>query len=201
MMLVMVTVHLHGSLGKAFGGKLRMAVHSPAEAVRAMVSQLDGFGDHVERRLYQVYRGPVGRGRDNDPQELHIQLAGGERDIHFVPRARGSKERGVGKILLGGLLIAASFVIPGSWAILGQGIAGLAGNIGVAMVLGGVSQMLAPGTPDRSDEEQPKSDLFGGALNVTTPNAAIPVIAGTCEVGSVVVSAAIHIEDRAGNES
>ena len=113
-----------------------------------------------------------------------------------MPRIRGRKENGLGKILLGGLLIAASFVIPGSWAILGKSVSVLVGNLGIAMVLGGISQMLAPSLDSNADRDQPKSDLFGSAVNVTTPGVGVPVVIGECEVGSVVISAAVHVEDR-----
>ena len=114
-----------------------------------------------------------------------------------MPRAAGRKDNGLGKVLLGNLLIAASFVVPGSWAILGKSVSVLVGNLGVAMVLGGISQMLAPSLDANADRDQPKSDLFGGAVNVTTPGVGVPVLVGECEVGSVVISAAIHVEDRA----
>jgi predicted phage tail protein len=192
------TIHLHGALGKRFGRELRLAVDSPAEAVRALTTMLSGFDQYVRDRHYQVFRGRKGDGIDLAPQELHVRFADAEVELHIVPRAAGAKRNGLGKILLGGLLIAASFVIPGSWAIAGKAVSGIVAQAGVAMVLGGVSQMLAPQSgADYDSRELPKSAIFGSAVNVATPGVPVPVIVGECEVGSVVVSAAIHVEDRA----
>ena len=192
------TIHLHGALGKRFGREIQLAVDTPAEAVRALCTMLKGFEAHVTDRYYQVFRGRRREGIDVDPQELHVRFADAEAELHIVPRAAGAKRQGLGKIILGGLLIAASFVIPGGWAIAGKAISGIVAQAGVAMVLGGVSQMLAPQrASDYENRDQPQSELFSSATNVTTPGVAVPVIVGECEVGSVVVSAAIHVEDRA----
>ncbi|WP_147112077.1 tail assembly protein [Tateyamaria sp. syn59] len=193
------TVYLHGALGEAFGLEFRLAIDSPAEAVRALCTMVDGFEAHMRDRYYQVFRGAEIDGRDQTPQELHVVFADDETELHIVPRAIGAKRRGLGKIILGSVLIAASFLIPGSTQFL-TAVSDFAARTGVALALGGVSQMLAP-TPSRAnyeEREQPKSQLFGSAVNVTAPGVAVPVLVGECEVGSVVVSAAIHVEDRIG---
>lgn len=192
------TVYLHGALGETFGREIPLAIDSPAEAVRALCVMLKGFEAHITDRYYQVFRGAEIDGRDQTPQELHAAFAGDETELHIVPRPEGAKRQGLGKIILGAVLIAASFVIPGGWAIAGKAISGIVAQAGVAMVLGGVSQMLAPQVgSDYENREQPKSALFSSAVNVTTPGVPVPVVVGECEVGSVVVSAAIHVEDRA----
>jgi predicted phage tail protein len=99
---------------------------------------------------------------------------------------------------LGGLLLAAAFIVPFGWPMMPSVAVGkVVGQFGAAMFLGGVQQMLAPQVNSNyEDQEQPTSDLFSSALNVTTPGMPVPVLVGECEVGSVVVSAAIHVEDR-----
>lgn len=192
------TIHLHGALGKRFGREIQLAVDTPAEAVRALCMMIKGFDAYVTDRYYQVFRGRKREGVDLDPQELHARLADMETELHIVPRASGAKRQGLGKIILGGLLIAASFVVPGAWSIAGSAVSSIVAKAGVAMVLGGVSQMLAPQRgADYENRDQPQSELFSSAINVTTPGVPVPVVVGECEVGSVVVSAAIHVEDRA----
>ncbi|MCZ4269025.1 tail assembly protein [Rhodobacteraceae bacterium G21628-S1] len=198
------TIYLHGALGKRFGREILLAVESPAEAMRALCTMLKGFEAHVTERYYQVFRGRKSKGLDLNPQELHVRFSDVEAELHIVPRAAGAKRQGLGKVILGGLLIAASFVVPGAWAI-GAGanavaVSGVVAQAGVAMVLGGVSQMLAPQrASDYENRDQPQSALFSSAINVTTPGVPVPVVVGECEVGSVVVSAAIHVEDRASD--
>jgi predicted phage tail protein len=119
------TIHLHGALGKRFGREIQLAVDTPAEAVRALCTMLQGFEAHVTERYYQVFRGKKRAGIDLDPQELHARFADAETELHLVPRAAGAKRQGLGKIILGGLLIAASFVVPGGWAIAGKAVSGI----------------------------------------------------------------------------
>jgi len=192
------TIHLHGALGKKYGRKIRMDVASPAEAVRALSLQIKGFAAYVEKRYYQVFRGTRRDGVDVGPRGLHLRLGDDLTEIHIVPRAAGAKNDGLGKILLGGLLIAASFVIPGAWAIGGKAVAGILGQAGLAMALGGVSSLLAQqADKGGTDEDQAKSDLFGAPVNLTSPGSPWPIVVGRCEVASVMTSSAIHVEDRA----
>ncbi len=192
------TVHLHGALGADFGYHHRLAIDSPAEGVRALCAQIRGFRTRIEAMELRVFRGALAEDRALDPVELHVPFGAADGDLHIVPLAEGAKRDGLGKVLLGGLLIAASFVVPGSWAIAGRAVSGILGQAGVAMALGGIAQMMSPQvTSEYDSREQPKSDLFNGPVNTSTPGQAIPVILGECEAGSVVASAAIHVEDRA----
>lgn len=192
------TIHLHGALGQRFGRSHRLDVVSPAEAVRALCIMLGGFQSYVSDGRYQVFRGKRKKGVDLDPVELHVGFSDADSEMHIVPRAVGAKNRGLGKILLGGLLIAASFAIPGAWALSGVKISATVATLGLSMAIGGVAQILAPQQQSDFDDrdDQLKSSLFGGPTNVTAPGVAVPVAVGELEVGSVVISSAIHVEDR-----
>lgn len=197
---MMRAIYMHGALGARFGREVRLDVASPAEAVRALSVMLPGWRAHVEAGAYQVFRGRRGAGVDLAPQELHVQFSDADTELHIVPAATGAKREGLGKVLAGTLLIAASFVIPGAWAIAGSTVSGMVAQAGVAMALTGVGQMLSPRQSARGQNTKPAvdpSDLFSGPVNVAAPGGAVPVVVGLCEVGSVVVSAAIHVEDRA----
>ncbi|MEL6959708.1 MAG: tail assembly protein [Pseudomonadota bacterium] len=190
-------IFLHGALGQRFERHIRLDVVSPAEAVRALSMMLPGFNDHVEARSYQVFRGCAEDGVSLTPQDLHIRFADTETELHIVPEASGAKRGGFAKVITGALLIAASFAIPGAGAFLG----GALPRIGASMIFGGIAQAFSPqGNTNYEDREQPTSDLFTGPVNVSTPGAPVPVLFGECEVGSVVISAAIHVEDRASDE-
>lgn len=194
------TIRLHGALGARFGRVFRLAVASPAEAVRALSAQLPGFRAAVEAGAWRVYRGPRKAGRDLSEQELRLGLGAAEREVHFVPAVAGAKQGGLGKVILGTLLVAASFIVPPAGVF---GVAALSGSavfgLGLSLGLAGLSQALAP-TPAaaRYAERDPeaRSNLFGAPVNITSEGAAIPVVFGTCEVGSVVVSSAIRTERR-----
>lgn len=193
-------IRLHGALGKRFGRVFRLAVASPAEAVRALSAQLPGFREEIEAGRWRVYRGPRKLGRDLDEREVRLGLGAHEREVHFVPVVAGAKRGGFGKIVLGALLVAASFAVPAAGVF---GVAALSGSavfgLGLSLGLAGLSQALAP-TPSaaRYGERDPeaRSNLFGAPVNITSEGAAIPVVFGTCEVGSIVVSSTILTERK-----
>lgn len=195
------TIHLHGALGLRFERQLRLSVATPAEAIRALSSQLQGFEDAIGSEHYQVMRGHPVAGLDLDPHELHFPF-GDEEELHIIPRGFGAKRDGLGKVILGTLLLAASFVVPGSWAAtatLSKTVTTLE-MVGTGLLLQGISRVFAPQRASNyENREQPTSSLFGSATNISTPGVPVPVLVGECEVGSVVVSASIHVGDRASD--
>ncbi len=105
----------------------------------------------------------------------------------------GSKRGGLFQIVLGAVLIAASFV-PGLSAF-----APVLLHMGLAMVMGGVVQMLSPqatglGTGDTGDNGA--SYNFNGAVNTQAQGNPVPLLYGRMIVGSSVISAGIYAEDQ-----
>ncbi len=193
----MKSIHLHGALAAQFAPVYALDVTSPAEAIRAPSTMVRGFRQALMKDdgFFQVFTG-----NRSDDAALELEQIAFKTDadtIHIAPVVEGAKS-GFGKILLGGLLIAASFAIPGA-GLFGAGIitSSTVAGVGVSLALGGLSQILAPTPSNNFDDREPqrRSNLFGAGVNVATPGAAIPIIIGECEVGSVEISAAIHLED------
>ncbi len=152
-------------------------------------------------KYYQVRVGNY----DIDKNEIDYPI--GKEDIHFIPVISGAG-RGSGKFLLGAVLIGIAIVAPGAGFFaqggLGFGstaagaakfsLAATLGNIGIALTLMGVSEMLFP-LPDPQDfnsEEDPRlSFSFSGIQNTSRAGTPIPIVYGEIITGSVVISAAI----------
>lgn len=184
------TIHLHGSLAKTFGDSFKLDVLTPAEAVRALCIQLKGFMEAIKAGEWRCIRGGLEDGLACDEDLLHLRF-GSIRDFHLVPVTAGNKS-GIGKILIGVLLIAASF-IPGVQAItiplLGH-LSALMFGVGAMMALGGLSHIISP-TPKQST---PTTFLFNGPVNTGTAGSACPLVFGRIRAGSVTVSAGIIAE-------
>lgn len=206
-------VHLHGALGDRFGSQFRLDVSTAPEAVRALSVQLQGFREFVADHSFRVVRGDLAIGFELGEDDLSFRL--GRADLHIVPVLAGSGRNGVGKIILGAVIIAAAFYFaPAVVGALGptQGlgtaaftVAGSAvtyGNIamvGAAIALGGISQALSPQPKvgDYSGRESPDerpSFLFNGAVNTSEQGGPVPLIYGRFRVGSQVVSAGLEVE-------
>ena len=72
------------------------------------------------------------------------------------------------------------------------------GNIGIALVLGGVSEMLTP-TPApqqfNSESDPQLSFRFNGVQNTSRAGTPIPIVYGEIFTGSLVISAAIDTNE------
>jgi predicted phage tail protein len=196
---MLTKIRLHGALGQEFQEVYELQIETAAEAIRALCCQVQGFRQYFEKGAYRLVIGNKSSGRSIDEGAVHERIASGCFEIHLIPRVAGSKDDVVGKIVLGVALVVASFVVPGLGFAVGEAF-GMAYSttlmsLGTAMVLGGVSMAMMP-RPEAL-EEQERSNLFGGPVNTAAAGAAIPVVVGEIEVGSIVVSASMHIEDRA----
>jgi predicted phage tail protein len=195
-------VLLYGHLGKRFGRRHEYDVRNPAEAVRALSATLDGFRAYLIEHSRPGYRVLVGK----EPRTLETIAHPADEAIKIVPVTAGAG-RGIGSIILGVALMAVAPYLGGAssfamaWEVGGGALAGyLATNIGISLVLSGVSQMLAPtpktaGTPDRPENKP--SVAFDGPVNTAAQGNPVPVCYGRLIVGSQVISAGLVAEEYA----
>lgn len=224
------TVHLHGAAEVQFGGPYRLAADTPRDAIRALLRLKPGFRKFVEQADWRIVRGPLGRGIESDLDMLNLRF-GRVDEMHLIPVASGSaKGKAIGKVVVGMALIAASIVTagmaaPAGVAVMSGGIAvGVSGGglamgatafsvfgasitfaniamVGAGLVLGGVSQLLAPNPKvgdygSRESANNRPSFLFNGPVNVAELGNVIPIVYGRdVEVGTVVGAAGIYVEE------
>lgn len=181
-------VRLYGRLGRQFGRVFRLAVKTPAEAARALSAVLPGFRAALlgadGRAMYHVFVGRGGKRRDIGEPDVGAPIGSAEV-IRFVPVVEGAKRQGTLQTVLGIVLIAAGLYLnaqaPGS----GQAFV----QLGVAMLLGGVIQLLSP---QRKKEERKAegqtSYAFDGPVNINEQGGPVPVALGRVICGSTVVS-------------
>lgn len=184
-------IHLHGSLAE-FGDVFTLDVCTAAEAIRALCVQLEGFAERVREGAWQVVRGSPDTGLHLGEDSLWMGL-GRAREVHILPAIAGAgSSNGVGKVLLGAVMIGAAFVTSGATAAIYLGAAG------AGMMVAGVAMMLSP-TPDtKSYEDKGKEDassfLFNGPVNTSHQGVPVPLIYGEVITGSTVVSAGMTTE-------
>ncbi|MGE4366533.1 tail assembly protein [Thermomonas sp.] len=191
----MITVLLYGHLRRHFGRRYEFDIRDPAEAVRALCATVPGFRAHVLTHNEPGYRVLVGtRARDGETLALPAE----EPVIRIVPVVAG-RGRGFGQVLLGAALIGFAFVTGGagiglSSLVTGAGFttAGLiAAKFGVALVMGGIAQMLSPTPKAGKPADNKASDVFAGPVNTTQQGNPVPLGYGRLIVGSQVISAGL----------
>lgn len=192
----MTTILLYGQL-RQFGRSFRMAVRSPAEAIKALCVQIPGFERFLSNAKsrgveFAVFRGATNLGEN----ELGFAGAG---DIRIAPVITGSKRGGALQTIIGAVLIVVGLVITGgsfgTMAPFGSALIMMGGS----MVLGGVIQMLSPqagGLKTSAAPENTPGYAFGSAKNTTASGNPVPLCYGKRRVGGAIISAAIYAEDQ-----
>lgn len=180
----MTTIRLHGQL-RQFGKSFRIAVKSPAEAVKALCVQIPGFERFLSNAKSRGMEFAVFRGKKNiGDGELSYQ---GRGDIKIVPVIVGSKRAGILQTIVGAVLLVASIWFPAL------------APAGIAMVAGGVIQMLSPqagGLKTSAAPENTPGYAFGSAKNTTASGNPVPLCIGNRRWGGAIISASIYAEDQ-----
>lgn len=193
------TIRLYGLLGKLFGRVHRFALdsNSVAEAVQALASQIPGFSAYLMQAKDKGVGFAVFAGKQNLKRE-ELTYPVGEADIRIAPVILGSKNGGIFSIILGAVMIAAGAVLTAY----GQGwIGGPLINAGIAMVAGGVIQLLAPHPGGRASKDKSANEpsyAFNGPVNTEAQGHPVPGLwGGPLWVGSAVISAGIDTDETA----
>lgn len=183
----MTIIKLSGSLAQKFGRLHRRQVASGDtwEVFRALKATIEGFEAEIRRLDRLGLRFAIFRNRKNvGADEFGM---GGAREIRIVPVIEGSKRGGILQIVLGVVLIAASyFGAPTAPA-------------GIALLAGGVIQMLSPqaaGLKQSASPENMPSYGFGSAKNTTASGNPVPICIGERRWGGAIISASIYAEDK-----
>lgn len=199
------TVRLYGRLGAQFGRVFRLAVASPAEAVRALCVMVPGF----ERELLTAHDRGVAFGVFVGKRNIgvdELSMPGGVDDIRIAPVVSGAKS-GWAQIIIGVVIVAAATYFSGG-ALTQSALTATAGSatlggaavaLGAAMILGGIAQVLAPtprGIAARDRPDNGASYHFGGPVNTTAQGNPVPLLYGELMIGSAVISAAVYAEDQ-----
>lgn len=175
----MKIIRLYGDMGRQFGREYRMDVKTPAEAVRALCSQVKGFRAYLHAHAQSAFKVFVG-GRNACDGLSHP--SSDKEIIRIAPTIQGAGA--AGRIVLGVVLIAVGLVYENPSLV----------SLGASMVLGGVVEMLSP-TPkiktgvDAEKTENKPSYNFNGPVNTVAQGHPVPLAYGKIMTGSAVISA------------
>ncbi|HGK8567248.1 TPA: tail assembly protein [Yersinia enterocolitica] len=195
---VMTPIKLSGSLATRFGRNHQRVISHTKEAFKALSVTIPGFEEYLvtakKRGLtFAIFKGGKNIGKDE------LDLASGGQEIRIVPVIIGSKKAGVFQTILGAVLVVAGIVVTGlTWGYAAP-VGGAMINLGAAMMVGGVVQMLSPqlgGLASRQSPDNKPSYAFGGPVNSTAQGNPVGVLYGKRRIGGAVISAGIYAEDQ-----
>lgn len=179
----MKTIRLYGEMGQRFGREHQFEVASPAEAVRALCSQIQGFRAYLHQHTKDYYK--VFTGGRNSSDQLAAPASDAEV-IRIAPVIVGSG--GAARVVLGiVLMVVGTWVFPNPWLV----------KMGAALAIGGVIEMLSPQPklgkdgPAEAPGHKPSYN-FNGAVNTMAQGHPVPLAYGRVLCGSAVISAGIE---------
>ncbi len=157
------------------------------EAAKALDANYPGFARDLAEAEGRGLRFAVFKnGKNIGESDLD---RGGARELWFVPVIHGSKRAGLLQTIVGiALIIAGPFT------------GGATYGPGIALVAGGVIQMLSPQAAGLSQSGAPEnlpSYAFGSAKNTTASGLPVPISIGERRWGGAIISASIEAQDKA----
>ena len=193
----MVTIRLLGEAGRRFGRQFKLAVKTPAEAVRALCLQIPALRQYL---LESEQNGISWRAVTEHPDGLDEEQLLWPLSKRFVLAPIPAGKGAVGKIITGVALVAFSILIPAmnpaAWLFGMTNFTGI-GLFGGALILAGVAELLTP-TPTMpnakqgggiisgtSAEEQQRSFTFDKSNANTQQGGVVPVLYGERIIGSL----------------
>lgn len=185
----MTVIKLSGSLAQKFGRIHLRQIDSGEtwEVFKALKATLEGFEAEIKRLDGMGLRFAIFRnGKNVGPSDLGRR---GTQEVRIVPVVAGSKRAGLLQTIVGIALLIAGPITGG--ATYGPGI---------ALVAGGVIQMLSPQAKGLSQSAAPEnlpSYAFGSAKNTTASGNPVPICIGERRWGGAIISASIEAQDKA----
>jgi predicted phage tail protein len=181
----MVIIELLGELAR-FGDIPPLDVRSPAEAIRFISDQIPEFRQFLADTAANTYQIIVdGEAIDEQAIEYPALIS-----IIIQPVIAGAGD--LGKILLGAVLLGVSFLMPASFL----GISStLVGQLGAAMVLGGLAGLINPAPKEQKNENSYLLDAGGVARS--SQGQPVPVLVGQRIIQPVPIAVWIDNENIA----
>tara|TARA_R100000734_G_C3284219_1_gene77225 strand:+ start:152 stop:808 length:657 start_codon:yes stop_codon:yes gene_type:complete len=214
----MKVVKVYGALRKRLGQcRFEFDVATPAQAIKALCVNFPGLDKWLidSEKDGVGYRVAISKEEVTEDNFALLVMPFSEKEVFSITPVVAGAGRGTGQILLGAALIAVAIAVPttagltaggfsataaaaaGTSATFGATLAAAAGNLGIALVLGGVAQAISP-QPDLNstldEAAQLESFSFSNVVNTSRQGLPCPIAYGRVFVGSAVLSSGLDVD-------
>ncbi len=212
-------VKVYGALRKRLGQcRFEFDVATPAQAIKALCVNFPG----LEKWLIDSekdgvgYRVAISKEKVTEENVAPLLMPFSDKEVFSITPVVAGAGRGVGQILAGIALVTAAVVLApvsggasvGFLGATGTGFLSAAasvavGNIGVALVLGGIAQAISPQPSLSSLESGPEaaqleSFSISNVVQTTRQGLPVPIAYGRVFVGSAVISSGLDVTQKKG---
>ena len=193
----MATITFHGDLKRFVDSPFELEARSFSELMSGLLTQINGLQQHLRKGYYKVRIGKRYLTEEQIKTNPQMTLTE-ESTVHFTPIIAGAgKGLGIGQIIIGVVLIAATRYIGGTagWSYLAMA-SGYA--MGAAMILSGAMTLLTL-TPNMDtsakESEKKQSTSFSNIKNLTPQGRPIPLLYGEMMTSLVLISQGVETFD------
>lgn len=211
----MKVVKVYGALRKELGQtRFEFVANTPVEAMRALLANFPRLQQWLidSEKRGVAYRVTVGKQKVHNDDVSGLFAPWSEREVFSITPVMTGAGRGAGSFLLGAVLIGSAIFSGGATlglsgfasgavvgistptALFGGALAAAAGNIGIALTLGGVAQMLSPVPKPPREAARLESNSFSGVVQTARQGVPVPIAYGRLFVGSAVISSGLDID-------
>ena len=213
----MKVIKVYGALRERLGQcRFELNVATPAQAIKALCVNFPGLDKWLidSEQDGVAYRVRVGKEQATPADMSVLGLPWSEREVFSITPVIAGAGGGFGRVLVGALLIGASFAFPGAglfgasaFGVFGPLSAGTIGAlttvgtalsaVGAGLVLTGVSQIISPTPPsglELKEANRIQNFSFSGITNTSQQGLAVPIAYGRLFVGSAVISSGLDVD-------
>ena len=192
----MKVVKVYGALRKRLGQcRFEFDVATPAQAIKALCVNFPGLDKWlIDSEQDGVgYRVAVSKDKITEQDMSPLVMPFSEREVFSITPVIAGAGRGVGQILLGAVLIGASF-IPG----VGAGAVTVMQALGASLTLNGIATLISPqpqlGLERGKEAARLESFIFNNVVNTAKQGLPVPIAYGRVFVGSAVLSSGLDVD-------
>jgi len=175
-------VYLEGELANRFGSELTLNVDSFRDLFRLLNANDSTLNDYF-MECHENNIGFVCKWGDKpveEESELLLQLQEGDMYVSPVPAGSGD---GIGKVIVGAVLVIVALTVPGAFAFLGTYGSQIALYVGATIALAGIAEIMAPDPAvDSNDIQNDTSYLFQGSAQTILEGDPVPILYGRLRV-------------------
>ena len=216
----MKVVKVYGALRKRLGQcRFEFDVATPAQAIKALCVNFPGLDKWLidSEKDGVGYRVTVSKEKATEENVAPLLMPFSDREVFSITPVVAGAGRGTGQILLGAALIAVAIAVPGAVfaggftapgvaatattaavpATFGAQLAAAAGNLGIALVVGGIAQAISPQpslNTTLDEAVQLESFTFSNVVNTSRQGMPCPIAYGRVFVGSAVLSSGLDVD-------
>ena len=191
-------VKVYGALRKRLGQcRFEFDVATPAQAIKALCVNFPGLDKWlIDSEQDGVgYRVAVSKEKITEQDMTPLIMPFSEREVFSITPVIAGAGRGVGQVLLGAVLIGASF-IPGVGAFAASAMQ----TVGASLTLNGIATLISPqpqlGLERGKEAARLESFIFNNVVNTAKQGLPVPIAYGRVFVGSAVLSSGLDVDQK-----